>query len=57
MLISVREIRMKSILGPFHPHLEDALVEEILNDKKADPLVPLLTLVSRRPAAGSGRVV
>ncbi len=45
MLISVREIRMKSILGPFHPHIEDALVEEILNDKKADPLVPLLTLV------------
>ena len=36
---------MQTILGPFHPHLEDALVEEILKHKKADLLCPLLILV------------
>lgn len=36
---------MQTILGPFHPHLEDALVEEILRHKKADLLCPLLILV------------
>ncbi len=36
---------MQTILGPFHPHLEDAFVEEILRFKSADPLCPLLTVV------------
>jgi ATP-dependent helicase/nuclease subunit B len=36
---------MQTILGPFHPYLEDALVEEILTRKKTDPLCPLLLLV------------
>ena len=36
---------MQTILGPFHPHLENSLVEEILNYKNTDPLCPLLILV------------
>ncbi|HEX9143102.1 MAG TPA: PD-(D/E)XK nuclease family protein [Candidatus Binatia bacterium] len=36
---------MQTILGPFHPHLEDAFVEEILRFKSDDPLCPLITLV------------
>ncbi len=36
---------MQTILGPFHPYLEDALVEEILGHKENLPLSPLLILV------------
>jgi len=36
---------MEIILGPFHPHLEDALVEEILRYKRDEPLSPLLVPV------------
>ncbi len=36
---------MQTILGPFHPDLENALVDEILKHKKADLLNPLLVLV------------
>jgi len=36
---------MQTILGPFHPDLENALVDEILKYKKDDPLCPLLILV------------
>jgi ATP-dependent helicase/nuclease subunit B len=36
---------MQAILGPFHPHLENSLVEEILKYKNTDPLCPLLILV------------
>lgn len=36
---------MRTILGPFHPYLEDAFVDEIRACKKADPLSPLLVLV------------
>ncbi len=36
---------METILGPFHPYLENALVEEIRRHKKADPFCPLLLLV------------
>jgi hypothetical protein len=36
---------MEVILGPFHPHLEDALVEEILRAKAGGPLAPVLILV------------
>ncbi len=36
---------MQIVLGPFHPHLEDALVEEILRYKNNAPLAPLLILV------------
>ncbi len=36
---------MQAILGPFHPHLENALVEEICKYKNADLLCPLLVLV------------
>ena len=35
---------MQTILGPFHPNLEDALVEQILKYKKSDLLCPLLVL-------------
>jgi ATP-dependent helicase/nuclease subunit B len=35
---------MRTILGPFHPDLENALVEEILKHKRADLLSPLLIL-------------
>ncbi len=36
---------MQTILGPFHPYLENAFVEEILRCKSDDPLSPLLTVV------------
>jgi len=36
---------MQTILGPFHPHLENALVEAIQERKAADPLCPLLILL------------
>ena len=36
---------MQAILGPFHPHLENSLIEEILQYKNTDPLCPLLILV------------
>jgi ATP-dependent helicase/nuclease subunit B len=36
---------MQTILGPFHPHLESAIVEEILAYKKNDAFSPLLILV------------
>lgn len=36
---------MRTISAPFHPHLDDALVEEILKYKQPDPLVPLLIVV------------
>ena len=35
---------MQTILGPFHPDLENALVDQILQYKKADLLCPLLVL-------------
>ncbi len=43
---------MQTILGPFHPHLEDAFIEEILRFKSDDPLCPLLTVV---PSDSLGR--
>ena len=36
---------MKTILGPFHPHLENALVGEIRGQKADNPLLPMLILV------------
>jgi ATP-dependent helicase/nuclease subunit B len=36
---------MQTVLGPFHPDLENALVEEILKYKNEDPLAALLVLV------------
>src|SRR5918992_2335976 len=36
---------MQTILGPFHPQLENALVEEICKYKDSDLLCPLLVLV------------
>ena len=36
---------MQAILGPFHPHLENSLVEGILKHKNTDPLCPLLILI------------
>ena len=36
---------MQVILGPFHPHLENSLIEEISEYKNTDPLCPLLILV------------
>ena len=35
---------MQTILGPFQPHLEDSLVEEVLKYKQDDALRPLLIL-------------
>ncbi|MGH7812056.1 MAG: hypothetical protein ACREP5_17405, partial [Candidatus Binatia bacterium] len=43
---------MHTILAPFHPYLENALVEEITKYKKSDPLYPLLILV---PSDSLGR--
>src|SRR3990172_9858818 len=40
-----RRPTMQSILGPFHPYLENAIVEEISKYKSADPLCPLLVLL------------
>ena len=36
---------MQTILGPFHPYLEDALIDEILRQKKNDLLTPILIIV------------
>jgi ATP-dependent helicase/nuclease subunit B len=36
---------MKTLLGPFHPHLEDALIDEVREHKSRNPLSPLLILV------------
>lgn len=36
---------MQTILGPFHPYLENAVVEAISKYKSADPLCPLLVLL------------
>ncbi|HEY7321934.1 MAG TPA: PD-(D/E)XK nuclease family protein [Candidatus Binatia bacterium] len=36
---------MKTVLGPFHPHLEIALVEEIRQHKTENALAPVLILV------------
>jgi len=36
---------MQTILGPFHPYLENAIVDEISKFKSADPLCPLLVLL------------
>ncbi|MGH7888903.1 MAG: PD-(D/E)XK nuclease family protein, partial [Candidatus Binatia bacterium] len=36
---------MQTIVGPFHPYLETALVNEILRRKQTDLLAPLLILV------------
>ena len=36
---------MKTVLGPFHPHLENALIDEILGHKADNPLLPVLILV------------
>ena len=36
---------MQIVLGPFHPHLEEALINEVISFKKADPLCPLLIMV------------
>ena len=36
---------MQALLAPFHPHLENSLVEEVLHYKNTDPLCPLLILV------------
>jgi len=35
---------MRTILGPFHPDLENALVEEISRFKRADPMTSILVL-------------
>jgi ATP-dependent helicase/nuclease subunit B len=36
---------MQTILGPFHPYLEDALIDEILRHKENDLLKPILIVV------------
>ncbi len=36
---------MEIVLGPFHPYLENALVEQIVNRKKLNPGSPLLIVV------------
>ena len=36
---------MKIVLGPYHPHLETALAEEIQARRERDPLAPLLLVV------------
>src|SRR5689334_7841731 len=36
---------MEIVLGPFHPYLEDAVVQEIVRLKDGDPLAPILVLV------------
>ncbi len=40
---------MRVVLGPFHPDLEDALVDEILEHRKANLFSPLLILVPSDP--------
>ena len=36
---------MKTVLGPFHPHLENALVDELRRHKADHPLLPVLIVV------------
>ena len=36
---------MKTVLGPFHPYLENALAEEIRRHKTENALLPVLILV------------
>ncbi|HZD40549.1 MAG TPA: hypothetical protein VE131_07495, partial [Terriglobales bacterium] len=36
---------MRTIIGPFHPHLENALIQEIQTTKTPDPLRRLLVLL------------
>ncbi|MBI3607323.1 MAG: exodeoxyribonuclease V subunit gamma [Nitrospirae bacterium] len=36
---------MNVVLGPFHPHLEEALAQEVVARKYADPLAPVLIVV------------
>ncbi|HEX2386701.1 MAG TPA: hypothetical protein VHL99_09060, partial [Candidatus Binatia bacterium] len=36
---------MEIVLGPFHPYLEDAVVQEIVRLKDGEPLAPVLVLV------------
>jgi ATP-dependent helicase/nuclease subunit B len=36
---------MRAILGPFHPSLEETLVDEVVHCKQSDPLHPLLIVV------------
>ena len=36
---------MKIVLGPYHPHLEDALAQEVRTRREQDPLAPLLLVV------------
>jgi ATP-dependent helicase/nuclease subunit B len=45
MLISLLKVLMKTVIGPFHPALESALIEEIRNCKASHPLAPLLIVV------------
>lgn len=40
---------MRVILGPFHPDLEDALVDEIHGERRTDLLCPILILVPSDP--------
>jgi ATP-dependent helicase/nuclease subunit B len=45
MLISALKVSMKTVLGPFHPHLENALTEDVFKHNANNPLSPLLILV------------
>jgi ATP-dependent helicase/nuclease subunit B len=45
MLVSIYGFSMRVVLGPFRPGLEDALAEEISQQKIGDPLAPLLVVV------------
>ena len=45
MLRSKCWFSMEILLGPFHPYLEDALIEKVREHKKPDPFSPLLILV------------
>src|SRR5205807_9065118 len=45
VLISALKVFMKTVLGPFHPHLENALIEDVRKHKSHNPFSPLLILV------------
>jgi ATP-dependent helicase/nuclease subunit B len=45
VLISALKVFMKTVVGPFHPHLESALVDEVHARKSINPLSALLILV------------
>ncbi|MBI3605606.1 MAG: exodeoxyribonuclease V subunit gamma [Nitrospirae bacterium] len=45
MPVDIEPVPMEIFLGPFHPTLEEAFVEEVLLKKKKNPLLPLLLLV------------